>query len=464
MENNKSYCSCTECGRVFAYQSYLTDHMKTHIDEKPSKTHIDGNVKNTMIQPSQGCQVSVRLIHPCNACGKTFSHRSNLMQHMKVHTPDRPYSCCECGKTFPRKSSLSKHIVVHSSNKPFKCNECGKSFSTKSAIFLHNSLHTGEKPFKCAVCGESFYQKFKLTDHHRQHHLCDGSFTCKECGKSHVGECGTARPTGDNKTPTSENDKNETFSDVDHTNTLNVNVLNKCDICGRTCSCRSSLQLHMRTHVREKPLKCSLCKKTFTQKSSLTEHMNLHSGHKPYICNQCGKSYSLKSTLILHMRIHTGDRPFKCLECGENFYQKSKLTNHKRLYHFHDRPFGCNICGKTFVEKCELDEHLIKHGIVNLAGSSGPTSPCQATATVDRTRKKYIIKPKEIQKSTDVYSEPPPDCVGSVKTEHDSIEYSAVSPSEHLCFVKTEDDMVEYYTNSIQIESDPLEVKTEANS
>ena len=47
--------------------------------------------------------------HICYICKKSFTDRSNMNAHMKVHTNDRPCSCDDCGKPFKRKYDITKH-------------------------------------------------------------------------------------------------------------------------------------------------------------------------------------------------------------------------------------------------------------------------------------------------------------------------------------------------------------------
>ncbi|XP_043968653.1 zinc finger protein 189-like isoform X2 [Gambusia affinis] len=51
-------------------------------------------------------------ISACKVCGKVFAP-SNLIDHMRIHTDERPFSCLTCGKSFTMAATLKIHMRIH---------------------------------------------------------------------------------------------------------------------------------------------------------------------------------------------------------------------------------------------------------------------------------------------------------------------------------------------------------------
>ncbi|XP_057658799.1 zinc finger protein OZF-like [Diorhabda carinulata] len=246
----------------------------------------------------------------CIICPKSFTCKSSLNKHSRIHTGEKLFECVICTKSFPYKISLNKHLVMHTGEKPFKCEICLKTFSHKSNLNTHARSHKGEKPFKCDVCLTTFSHKSNSNTHIMLKHTGEKPY--------------------------------------------------ECEICLKTFSKKESLNIHFRRHTGEKPFKCDVCSKTFSQNSGLIAHVRIHTGEKPFKCKICLKSFSDKSNFNVHMRSHTEEHPFKCDVCSKTFLQKIHLITHLRGY-IGVKPFKCDICSKNFLHKKSLNKHLNNH-------------------------------------------------------------------------------------------------------
>ena len=47
-----------------------------------------------------------------------------------------------------------------------------------------------------------------------------------------------------------------------------------------------------------------------------------------YVCLECGKSCTDKGSLQVHMKVHSDERPHKCQECEKIFKSNTNLKNH----------------------------------------------------------------------------------------------------------------------------------------
>uniref|UniRef100_A0A3P8TEF2 C2H2-type domain-containing protein n=1 Tax=Amphiprion percula TaxID=161767 RepID=A0A3P8TEF2_AMPPE len=140
---------CHICNYIFTKKTVLTWHLKTHESKsQDSKGNFD-----------------------CHVCGKHIPCQSNLQNHMRVHTGERPYSCHFCGKCFKLKGHMTEHIRTHTGEKPFSCHICDKSFNRGSTLRKHVlAKHKEERPYKCSNCDELFTERLLMKRHMRKVH------------------------------------------------------------------------------------------------------------------------------------------------------------------------------------------------------------------------------------------------------------------------------------------------------
>ncbi|XP_012549950.1 homeotic protein spalt-major isoform X3 [Bombyx mori] len=181
-----------------------------------------------------------------------------------------------------------------------------------------------------------------------------------------------------------------------------------CSICYKTFACNSALEIHYRSHTKERPFKCTVCERGFSTKGNMKQHMLTHKirdmppgfdknvvgapssedGRDQSPERRSPEKLDLKRSPPVHVpppMNHTPSidmpplpkRPsvpsgpphpppqqtsskHLCGVCRKNFSSSSALQIHMRT-HTGDKPFRCAVCQKAFTTKGNLKVHMGTH-------------------------------------------------------------------------------------------------------
>jgi hypothetical protein len=85
----------------------------------------------------------------CPYCARSFRRRTNLNDHLRTHTRERPYKCSwpGCQAAFTQRSNCVRHFAAHRGERPFECRQCGRRFGRRYGLTRH-VLKTHRAPAK----------------------------------------------------------------------------------------------------------------------------------------------------------------------------------------------------------------------------------------------------------------------------------------------------------------------------
>ncbi|GBN49323.1 Histone-lysine N-methyltransferase PRDM9 [Araneus ventricosus] len=120
------------------------------------------------------------LLHRCPRCSYSTNFQHSLINHLLMHSGDKPHACPHCSKKFTTRQNLRSHLLLHTGQKEFICSTCGKGFAQMGNLRTHERVHSGERPYRCSHCGKDFTQLGSL-ERHRKLHTRQKPYPCPHC-------------------------------------------------------------------------------------------------------------------------------------------------------------------------------------------------------------------------------------------------------------------------------------------
>ena len=154
VDHGEDLHKCPECPKIWKTKPQLQNHMRdTHVKKLCEYCGIMISVKRLHRHIQQAHVNPEERRFRCDICGKGFTERIRLKDHINTHTGDRPYLCNYCGKGFANQANQVAHIrQVHLGKKrntntgEHLCTFCGKVFANLRNQQAHvRQVHLGQK-------------------------------------------------------------------------------------------------------------------------------------------------------------------------------------------------------------------------------------------------------------------------------------------------------------------------------
>jgi general transcription factor IIIA len=307
-----------------------------------------------------------RYICTFESCNKAYARPKALSEHMRSHTNERPYKCSEpdCVKTFRREDHLRRHIqIAHKNERNYVCTweGCEKRFCDSAKLKTHIAVHEGREKFKCTGfegCHEWFRKRETLRAHITAVHHQRKPYPCDYVDEANNEKCDHGYTTA--------------LKLAEHKKKAHEPARFHCQTCQENVAAEELTEVAvfpsyalLQSHIRAvHPPTCKHCNKPFVSTKALSQHIELaHStadnvdARRTFTCDfpnchgNISYGFTRRSNLSAHARqVHEGARPFIC---GETDLSKSKKC-------FVDgKPWsGAEACGKACQTKHHLEEHV----------------------------------------------------------------------------------------------------------
>ena len=319
----------------------------------------------------------------CSFCGKQFISKLDLIEHVYLHTGQKPYMCSFCNQKFSQKDSLNEHLKFVHKCKVSICSQCDQAFATKSALNIHMRQHKDQSLYKCNQCSKLFVQEHLLNSHLRTH-IDQNNYRCPICRKKFQSKRSLSL----------------------HMSIKNCRKSHECPFCSKSFKEKEILVAHLRIHTNDRPFQCLKCSKTFRRKCYWQKHLKSRCKPDKYVlsdakntrfnvwisaddnsnviekssegaiqreqssifsvglsadANKKKTPSNSPSSLKDNLLIPIDETLYECLKCNKIINKQSMTTHLRSFKHTGIKRFKCSLCGKLYAEASGMQYHFLHH-------------------------------------------------------------------------------------------------------
>ncbi|XP_077481468.1 zinc finger protein Pegasus-like isoform X2 [Stigmatopora argus] len=309
-------------------------------------------------------------------------------------TCDGKYKCSFCNYVNKGMTRLIEHIRIHTGEKPHRCQLCPFASAYERHLEAHVRSHTGEKPYKCNLCAFRCSDRGNLSHHRRRRHKQPPARVARPpfvvtrslaTLQKRSGSLGFGRRPALTPPPPAKSDyvndaphhhlnasdgrNPPRLPEIDFSRAFDnpleqLASLNPADL--------RSESSHMLPNGDEKPIviqevtgaraeTCSNGVQTLTPKSEYPA--TDHASHEPRpgldIHDEalCAGGSRPGTPRAAAATAPESDGPQRCPHCDINFPDNVLYTIHMGC-HVYEHPFRCNVCGHTCTDKYDFACHF----------------------------------------------------------------------------------------------------------
>nr|XP_018917810.1 PREDICTED: zinc finger protein 184-like isoform X2 [Bemisia tabaci] len=157
---------CDFCDERFYLKRTLDNHMNKHAKEFYGEIEEDSVYDSMDIETSEYDDDSSYVEKSSESSEDEYSSVVITMNSAEIPSDGKLFICSECTRRYTTAELLERH-VCRPVEKRFGCAHCNRHYRNREYLVNHLKMHTNERPFSCSLCGSTFKVRTGLTTHIR---------------------------------------------------------------------------------------------------------------------------------------------------------------------------------------------------------------------------------------------------------------------------------------------------------